>query len=228
MSADLKQWEHREPFLVPGLAGAPECPDYFAWNGWYYLIFSNGGIARYRMSREPLGPWIRPEVDMLDGPAARVMKTAPFTGGRQIGVAWLGTRKDNRDAGVFEFGGHAVFRELRQFDDGTLGMTFPDEMIPVGTPLSDGRFSVLGSGGRVEGGQIHLAPGCGLAAVECPGVPRDVRLAMRVVPQGGCGGFGLRLRAGGSFDSGYDLHVAPCDRLVRLGDQVISGCGWAR
>ncbi len=29
VSSDLKQWEHHEPFIIPGLPGAPECPDYF-------------------------------------------------------------------------------------------------------------------------------------------------------------------------------------------------------
>ena len=126
VSSDLKRWENQDPLIVPGLPGVPECPDYFAWNGWYYLIFSNEGVARYRMSREPFGPWYRPKVDTLDGPAARVMKTAPFTDGRRLGVAWIGTRRENKNDGPFQFGGNAVFRELIQHDDGTLGTKFPD------------------------------------------------------------------------------------------------------
>ena len=31
VSQDLKSWEQREPFLVPGYPGEPECPDYFEW-----------------------------------------------------------------------------------------------------------------------------------------------------------------------------------------------------
>ena len=80
VSKDLVHWQQREPFILPGYRGSPECSDYFYWNGWYYLVFSNYGIAHYRMSREPLGPWLRPEVDVFDGPQASVMKTAAFTG----------------------------------------------------------------------------------------------------------------------------------------------------
>jgi len=61
------------------LPSAPECPDYFAWNGWYYLLFSSDGVTHYRIAHQPLGPWTRPAVDSFDGPAARVMKTAAFT-----------------------------------------------------------------------------------------------------------------------------------------------------
>ena len=39
VSSDLKTWEVEEPFIVPGYAGhQPECPDYFEWHGWYYLV----------------------------------------------------------------------------------------------------------------------------------------------------------------------------------------------
>ena len=37
VSPDLAAWEVREPFLITGYRGAPECPDYFRWHDWYYL-----------------------------------------------------------------------------------------------------------------------------------------------------------------------------------------------
>ena len=223
VSADLKQWENQEPFIVPGLPGAPECPDYFAWNSWYYLIFSNGGVAHYRMSREPFGPWLHPQVDTLDGPAARVMKTASFVGGRHLGVAWIGTRRDNKDDGPFQFGGNAVFRELVQHDGGSLGAKFPNEMIPTGEPLSDLHLSALGTDARIEGRQIQLTARQGLAVAVCSGVPHNSRLVIRVFPQPDSPGFGLRLRASDTFDTGYDLHFSPYEGIASLGDQRIFG-----
>ncbi len=110
-SSDLKQWVEVEPFLVEGNE-TPECPDYFKWNGWYYIIYSNGGVAHYRMSKQSLGPWEHPNVDMIDGAGARVMKTAPFTGNRRIGAAFLAPKG---------YAGWSVFRELIQNEDGTLG-----------------------------------------------------------------------------------------------------------
>lgn len=70
-SPDLENWTLQKPFLIPGYGDAPECPDYFFWNGWYYLIFSNALTARYRMADSPLGPWLRPPVDTLDGSLSR-------------------------------------------------------------------------------------------------------------------------------------------------------------
>ena len=68
LSATIWKTGVREkPFLVPGYTDQPECSDYFEWNGWYYLIFSNYGTAKYRYSRTPFGPWICPEQEILDG-----------------------------------------------------------------------------------------------------------------------------------------------------------------
>ena len=36
-SLDLKTWKVNEPILT-GQNHVPECPDYFFWNGWYYLL----------------------------------------------------------------------------------------------------------------------------------------------------------------------------------------------
>ncbi len=223
VSADLIQWEHRDPFIIPGLTGVPECPDYFEWNGWYYLVFSNEGIARYRMSRAPFGPWLRPKVDMLDGPAARVMKTASFGECRRLGVAWIGTRRNGKDNGPFQFGGNALFRELVQHNDGTLGAKFPEEMISRGEPCPDLHLSALSAEAKVQGFQIDLAAWHGLAAAACTGLPNNARLKIRFFPQPGSAGFGLCLRASGQFDSGYQLHFSPYKSSVRLNDQRLFG-----
>lgn len=219
VSSDLQQWQVQEPFLIPGLPGTPECPDYFEWNGWYYLVFSSEGVAHYRRSREPLGPWQRPPVDTLDGPAARVMKTAPFGANRRLGVAWLGTRQGDLDDGPFQFGGNAVFRELVQHADGTLGAKFPDEMALAGEPVSSFQVSALAGRARVEGRAIHLAAREGLAAATCSGVPRNAHLKLRVQPQPQAAGFGLRFGSAESFDSGYALHFSPHAQTATLQQQ---------
>ena len=120
-SADLRHWEQREPFLIPGLPGEPECPDTFAWRGWHYLIFSLQGIAHYRMARSPLGPWQAPAVDTFDGPEAMVMKTAAFRGDRRIGAAFVPPARN-------VYAGRVIFREIIQRPDGTLGTQWPPEI----------------------------------------------------------------------------------------------------
>lgn len=223
VSDDLQEWELRDPFMLPGLPGVPECPDYFHWNGWFYLLFSHGGVARYRMSREPLGPWLRPTVDTLDGPAARVMKTAEFSGNRRIGVAWIGTRLEDKDGGRLQWGGNALFRELVQHADGSLGARFPAEMAPRGSSISHPRLSAYGAETTIDGRRIRISARRGLGAAACSGVPQDLRLLIRVEPSPDACDYGLRLRAGEAFGSGYDLHFFAAHRIACLGEQRIVG-----
>lgn len=120
ISRDLRHWELAAPFLILDEPTQPECPDYFTWRGWYYLVFSLHGIARYRKSRQPLGPWETPADDRLDPTDARVMKTAAFTGDRRLGVAFM-----SEGGG---WGGTLCIRELEQRPDGTLATRWPAEL----------------------------------------------------------------------------------------------------
>ena len=220
-SDDLQHWTVQAPFIIPGLEGAPECPDYFFWNGWYYLIFSNGLVTRYRLSRTPFGPWQRPDEDVLDGYLARVMKTASFGDNRRIGVAWLGTREADKDTGRLQWGGHTVFRELVQDADGTLGVRFPPEMIPaVGETLS---LTLVKLTSGVEGTpqQIKLDAMQGLEGALLSSLPRHVRVTARITVQTPTGEFGLQLRETGQFENGYNLSFRPHENRVALHDQSI-------
>jgi hypothetical protein len=176
------------------------------------------------MSRGPMGPWVRPKVETLDGPAARVMKTASFGANRRIGVAWLGTRAGNRDDGPFEFGGNAIFREIIQYPDGSLGCRFPAEMVPRGAPAGAIQIEPCGPGAGVDGRRVHIDARHGLAAASCRGVAHDARLKIRVSPLCPTAGFGLRLRAdeGSAFDSGYALNFAPHEAAATLNQQRIT------
>lgn len=187
VSRDLKHWDQREPFLVPGYPGQPECPDYFEWGGWYYLVFSNHGVARYRMSRGPRGPWLRPKLDVFDGPQARVMKTAAFTGDRRLGAAFL-------PAGGY--GGDVVFREVLRHPDGTLGTKWPTEMIPS-----------TGAAGDIR--TIKLSALQGLEAAPLGNAPRDFLLRARVQPAANASYFGLRWCATGRMQGGLELRFEP-------------------
>jgi hypothetical protein len=160
-SPDLKTWTEVDPLLVEGHE-VPECPDYFEWNGRYYLIFSFGGVARYRIADHPLGPWRKPAAELLDGPASRVMKTAAFTGNRRIGTAFVTP---------MGYAGWAVFRELVQNADGTLGCRFVPEMMPA-----------LGEAGTLD--------------KDGHGLPPDFHLRAKLTPPAGAKRWGLRVRGG--------------------------------
>ena len=224
VSRDLMNWECEKPFLIPGFTDVPECADYFSWNGWYYLLFSNGGVARYRMSRLPLGPWLRPHVDILDGGAARVMKTAAFGGDRRIGVSWMGTRAGDKDGGALQFGGNMVFRELVQQADGTLGTRFPPEMLPQDREAFSPTPAAITPGARCKPGNARLDALQSMEAVLLKGLPRNFRMTAEISGFSGAGVFGLRLRRSGdnAQGQGYDMCLDPAEKTVRLHTQAIT------
>jgi hypothetical protein len=216
-SADLVHWKEQEPFFLSAYPGAPECPDLFEWNGWWYLIFSHGLVAHYRMARGPLGPWQRPAVDTFDGAMAAVMKTAPFGPDRRLGVAWVGTREDDVDRGNRQWGGALVVRELIQHPDGTLGVRFVPEMVPPTGPRLAPPAKALTGKALVSDSAITLTAPLGIEVAMFCGLPHNARTTLRVEPAG-AHTFGLRLRGTGAFASGYDLRFSPLESTVSLGD----------
>ncbi len=201
-SRDLREWEQQKPYLIPGFADQPECSDWFEWNGWHYLIFSNNGVARYRLSRAPHGPWLKPKFDVFDGPQARVLKTAPFTGNRRLGAAFLTLASSG-------YAGHLVMREIIQHSDGTLGTAFPKELQPaIGSKLGLVLKALTeGASGDESGVRVQSAGGLGIAALDH--LPLNFRLKLRVRPEAKTGAFGLCVRGSGRYEKGHELRFEP-------------------
>ncbi len=203
-SADLRDWRHEGPFLVPGNIGhQPECADYFEWRGFYYLIFSHLGVARYRFSRGPFGPWLRPNQDIFDGPKAAVLKTAAFTGDRRLGVAFLTSEPPHA------YAGNAVFREIVQHGDGSLGTKFPAEMTLTGGETVPLRVTPLTEGLTWDDGRLDVSAQAGMAVAALEGLPHDLRLTVQVRPEPGTGNFELGFRGSGSYQDGLVLRFEP-------------------
>jgi beta-fructofuranosidase len=228
-SDDLWRWEVDGPLLVPGGEAGyhciPECPDYFVWNGWHYLLFGQRLRTHYRMARSLAGPWLRPPTDALDGDFCAVMKTAPFAGGRRIGVGWAGPRDAGRDDGRMLWGGCAVFREIVQLPDGTLGTCFPRELAPSGGAITELSGEALTPGASVERGRVLLGAVATQEVAALDGIPRDCRISCVVRPEPGTARFGLGLRGTGRYEGSYELAFFGHSGAVALADQRLEGGG---
>lgn len=133
-SDDLVTWRYCPPLYSPEDANCCfECPDFFRWGDWYYIVFSSYSDryqTLYRMSRSPNGPWITPRLDTFDSRAFYAAKTAS-DGKQRFIYGWNPTREINEhhfdprkeygtDNHTWDWGGHLIVHELIQQEDGTL------------------------------------------------------------------------------------------------------------
>lgn len=205
-SPDLKSWHEEEPFIVPGYNDEPECPNLFEWNGWYYLLFSNHGVARYRFAESLTGPWIRPESDLLDCPQYRVPKTAAFPGGRRRLAAGFQVKQG--------YGGQLVWREMVQREDGTLGMKFVEEFTKAisrsAVPLERERFSLPHTNGFSE---VALGP-----------MPEQFWMECTVLPASPQSNYGFSIGCSENLTAGWDIRFEPGMR--KIGVHSMSSRSW--
>ena len=78
VSCNMESWTEKPPIYVHTDTAQPECPDYFKYNGKYYLVFSIRGRARYLVSNQPFDNF-----EMIDDtliPCAGVPKCAQWNG----------------------------------------------------------------------------------------------------------------------------------------------------
>ena len=109
VSEDLESWaECDKPIYTVSNSDHPECPDYFKYNGWYYLIFSLRGRARYLVSRKPFEGFS--SVDDILIPCAGVPKCAEWNG-RLIFTGFNA---------IDGYAGKMTFKASRSCDNGVL------------------------------------------------------------------------------------------------------------
>ena len=219
-SKDFTNWTVNSPILT-GQPSVPECPDYFSWNGWYYLIYGNNGNTFYVMSRSRYGPWQQPRNQAFNEDWANVVKTAEFNNGRRIAAAWIPSRKDNKDSEKEIFGGNALFREVIQEDDGTLATKFPAEMIPeTGDALQ--LKIILESATTASGADSYLisSPN-GVGSAHFENIPQNSRITLEIEPVGEDEEYGLYLRSNEKAAGGYRLNFSQNQRTVTLANTSI-------
>ena len=79
VSKDMETWEdYGEPIYISADSTQPECPDYFCYNGKYYLIFSLRLKAHYMVSDKPFCGFVMPKDPII--PCESVPKGAEWAG----------------------------------------------------------------------------------------------------------------------------------------------------
>lgn len=220
VSKDLKKWDLMEPVLT-GQSAVPECPDYFLWKGWYYLVYGDNGDTYYVKSRTPYGPWEEPKFQAFNESWSNVLKTASFKNDRRIAASWVPSRHENKDNNGEMFGGNALFREVIQGPDGTLETKFPEEMIPAhGAPVKTD--FVKDSFSKTEGDNTLLisAPN-GVGAAHIENVPLNARITMEIEPIGSNDEFGFYMRSDEHASNGYKTSFSAINQTVWLGNTNI-------
>ena len=210
-STDLKEWQVLGT-VIDGLGAVPECPDYFRWNDWYYLIFGQGLDTYYVKSKSPYGPWEWPETQALKEQWVNVAKTAAFNGDRRIVAGWIASRSDGRDTGSEVFGGSVVLRETYQLPNGDLATKFPSEVVPK-AEASQPATVTAASLATADGASATLQANGRAYATD---IPRNCIITMDIEADDNCTDYGLRLRSGDKGDNGYVLSFQPKNSVVKL------------
>ena len=108
ISRDAEHFEECGNIYTAPNENEPECSDYFALNGKYYLIFSHYGKGQYLVSDEPFSGFRAPADPMI--PCSSVPKCAVWKGR----ILFTGFR------GIDGYAGTLTFMEAEQQPDGTL------------------------------------------------------------------------------------------------------------
>lgn len=117
VSSDGDKWTELEPIYIAPDDNQPECPDYFAFGGKYYLVFSHHGSAQYRVSDKPFSDWQTPANPAI--PCEGVPKAAIWNG-RIIFTGFLR---------IMRYAGTLAFMEAVPGEDGMLSFKPVAEMV---------------------------------------------------------------------------------------------------
>ena len=229
-SSDLKNWSEAETPLF-GQNAVPECPDYFKWGDWYYLIYSIHGNTHYVKSGKPYGPWEYPEFQPMSEKWGNVAKTAAFKNNRRIVVSYMNSKLNNKDSEGQVWGGSILLRELFQQKDGSLTVGYLPEVAPAMTLTSTPPVKFMNSSKGVvsaKGESLSLTNLNGLSIASMNNLPSQYRITMTIVPKGNYDELGLFLRSTDKNKKGYRLGLNANKRTVGLFETEIEAVNGLR
>ena len=125
-SQDLENWTFKGDFYTSKDLYFMECPDVFKLGEKYYLVFSWNNVVYYRTADDFFGPWEKPEIDTFDGNGFYAAKTCEYKGKRYL-IGFLDRKKREKDSLMYTWAGSVLIYEIRQLQDGTLGVCMPEQ-----------------------------------------------------------------------------------------------------
>ncbi len=211
-SDDLLHWKFSDkPFYSPRAYFALECPDLFQMGDWWYLVFSeftDRYITTYRMSKSPDGPWIAPKVNTFDGHAFYAAKSVS-DGNRRIMFGWNPIKCDERDDGIWQWGGSIVAHQLVQAEDGTLYVKCPNEICEAYSRQKDFALTEqMGSVFQTNDG-YEIGDSCGRSFVLFEAMPESCKIRFDFTASDDVGDFGLLLNCNFADNTFYTLRFEP-------------------
>lgn len=127
-STDLRNWELKDPFHHDPDVAIIECPDFFRWGDYEYLVYSNinddDRKVHYRYRATGTADWLAPDHSALDGRGLYAAKTASDGTDRYL-FGWCATRTSYNDDSEYSWGGSLVIHKLVQLADGKLAVDVP-------------------------------------------------------------------------------------------------------
>jgi len=235
-SEDLLHWRAVDHSIIPHGSEAParnttECICHHEWNGWHYLLGGRTGFwlsramggpywdqddapgrraaahiiseagaqAAHLLNPRPSGTIGHPRWDIYDG--LWVPMIAALADGRRILSGWL--------QGEGDWAGYLVLRELHQEADGTLGLSWPREVVPplgAPSPLSWDRTWASGSALILHADAAGAAGGDGISG---DGLPDDCLITATIAFTPGAGPLAIAVLGSGDWVDGCELTLDP-------------------
>lgn len=216
-SDDLAAWTLQGEFWTPNRYVAIECPEVFAFQGRWYLVFSEFSdrfATHVRVGPTHRGPWSVPALDTIDGRAFYAAKSLELQGRRYF-AGWVPTRAGGTDDGAWEWAGSLAVHEATSLPDGSLAVRMPEALrSSFARRVALDLDPVVGEWTRTAGG-LTVSRADGAAAAVSGPVPDRYLFEVTIEATAGTVECGVVLRASSDASEGYLIRIEPRrNRLV--------------
>jgi len=197
--------------MGPSLYYTHEWPDLFKIGDWWYLVYSTFTercVTHYRMSKTLRGPLLAPENDVFDGRAFYAAKTCS-DGRRRFLFGWNPTREQEKDYGVWQWGGNLIAHETMQEPDGSLSVKVPEAVDKTFSKSIPVKFSPGIGRWEISRNLLSVDAPDSFACAMAQKMPRCCKISAVVTFGEHTRGCGIMLRVSEDLDHAYYVRFEP-------------------